>query len=77
MPIRRGALEAQADRIEAILAQHRVPGQIDGGVVTPRMVQYHLCTPLGVKVGKVAALAEELALALGCRDVRIYRREGM
>ncbi len=75
MPIRRGALEAQADRIEAVLAQHRVPGQIDGGVVTPRMVQYHLCTPLGVKVGKVAALAEELALALGCRDVRIYRRE--
>ncbi len=76
MAIRRGALEAQADRIEAVLAQHRVPGRINGGIVTPRMVQYHLKTPVGVKVGKVAALAEELALALGCRDVRIYRSEG-
>lgn len=76
MTSRRGALEAQADRIEAVLAQHRVPGQINSGIVTPRMVQYHLKTPIGVKVSKVAALAEELALALGCREVRIYRAEG-
>ncbi len=76
MTIRRGILEAQADRIEAVLARHRVPGRIRGGIVTPRIVQYHLKTPVGVKVGKVAALAEELALALGCREVRVYRSEG-
>jgi S-DNA-T family DNA segregation ATPase FtsK/SpoIIIE len=77
MAIRRGSLEAQADRIEAVLARHQVPGQIQGGVVTPRMVQFHLRTPVGVKVGKVAGLAEELALALGCREVRIQRSGGV
>ncbi|HXF62578.1 MAG TPA: DNA translocase FtsK, partial [Caldilineaceae bacterium] len=76
MAIRRSGLEAQADRIEAVLARHRVPGQVQGGAVTPRLVRFHLATPVGVKVGKVSALAEEIALALGCREVRIYRDGG-
>jgi S-DNA-T family DNA segregation ATPase FtsK/SpoIIIE len=76
MAIRRSTLEAQADRIEAVLARHRVPGRVHGGVVTPRLIRYQLAVPVGVKVGKVSALAEELALALGCREVRISREGG-
>jgi S-DNA-T family DNA segregation ATPase FtsK/SpoIIIE len=63
----------QADRIEAVLKTHKVPGRVEGGIVTPRLVQFRLATGLGTKVAKVASLAEEIALALGSREARIYR----
>jgi S-DNA-T family DNA segregation ATPase FtsK/SpoIIIE len=73
MAYKRRTLEMQADRIEAVLAKHRVTGRVQGGKVTPRFVQFDLVAQVGTKVSKVASLAEEIAMALGTRDARIYR----
>jgi len=69
-------LHFQADRIEMVLASHKVPARVTGGIVTPRLVRYHLTTPLGVKVRKVAGLSEEIALSLGASSCRIHRHQG-
>lgn len=69
-------LHYQADRIELVLASHKVPARVTGGKVTARLVRYHLSTPLGVRVKQVAGLAEELALSLGAPSCRVYRQEG-
>ncbi len=72
----RRELHFQADRIEMVLASHKVPGRVTGGTVTPRLVRFHLATPLGVKVRQVAGLSEEIALSLGSPSCRIYRHDG-
>jgi S-DNA-T family DNA segregation ATPase FtsK/SpoIIIE len=72
----RRQLHFQADRIEMVLASHKVPARVTGGTVTPRLVRYHLTTPLGVRVRQVAGLAEEIALNLGAPSCRVYRQEG-
>jgi S-DNA-T family DNA segregation ATPase FtsK/SpoIIIE len=59
-----------------VLASHKVPARVTGGIVTPRLVRFHLTTPLGVTVRKVASLSEEIALSLGAPSCRIQRREG-
>jgi S-DNA-T family DNA segregation ATPase FtsK/SpoIIIE len=64
----------EADRIEAVLARHKVNGRVEGGIVTPRYVRFQLKTQLGTKVNKITALGEEIALALGKREARIYRQ---
>ncbi|HRJ43731.1 MAG TPA: DNA translocase FtsK [Caldilineaceae bacterium] len=73
---RHQTLNMQADRIEQLLAQHRIPSRINRGTVTSRFVQFKLATELGTKVSKVSSLAEEIAMALGSREVRIYRDGG-
>jgi DNA segregation ATPase FtsK/SpoIIIE, S-DNA-T family len=70
------ALNFQADRIELVLASHKVPARVMGGTVTPRFVRFQVVTPLGVKVRQVAGLAEELALSLDAPSCRVYRQEG-
>lgn len=72
----RRVLHFQADRIELVLASHRVPARVTGGTVTPRLVRYQLSTPFGVRVKQVAGLAEEIALSLGAPMCRVYRKEG-
>jgi S-DNA-T family DNA segregation ATPase FtsK/SpoIIIE len=72
----RRVLHFQADRIELVLASHRVPARVTGGTVTPRLVRYQLSTPFGVRVKQVAGLAEEIALSLGAPMCRVYRQEG-
>jgi S-DNA-T family DNA segregation ATPase FtsK/SpoIIIE len=69
-------LHFQADRIELVLASHKVPARVTGGKVTPRLVRYQLATPLGVRIKQIASLAEELALSLGAPSCRVYRQEG-
>ena len=69
-------LNFQADRIELVLASHKVPARVTGGTVTPRFVRFQIMTPLGVKVRQVAGLAEELALSLNAPNCRVYRQEG-
>lgn len=73
MTNRKRTLDMQADRIEAVLARHKVNGHIQGGVVTPRFIRFQLATQIGTKINKVAALAEEIAMALDKREARIYR----
>lgn len=65
--------EAQANRIEALLAVHKAPGRVVSITVCPRFVQYRLVTGVTVKVNKYTTLSEELALALGSPKVRVYR----
>ena len=72
----RRLLHFQADRIEMVLTSHKVPARVTGGTVTPRLVRYHISTPLGVKVRQVAGLGEEIALSLGAPSCRVYRHEG-
>jgi S-DNA-T family DNA segregation ATPase FtsK/SpoIIIE len=67
-------LEYQADRIEAVLASHRILARIQGGVVTPRLVRFDLTLGWGVKVGRIKALSEEIALSLGAPAARINRQ---
>ena len=73
MPPARRTLELQADAIEMVLAEHKVNGRVQGGLVTPRFIQFKLAPQLGTRVSKVASLAEEIALALGSREARVYR----
>jgi S-DNA-T family DNA segregation ATPase FtsK/SpoIIIE len=72
----RSTLHFQADRIELVLASHKVPARVTGGTVTPRLVRFHLSTPLGVRVRHVESLAEEIALSLGTPSCRISRQQG-
>lgn len=72
----RRTLEYQSNTIEAVLAKHRVGGRVNGGIVTPKMIRFRLAAQVGTKVSKISALAEEIALALGAREARIYRQGG-
>ena len=69
----RRILEMQAARIEGVFAHHKVKSRVSGGVVTPRSVRFELTVPAGVRVGKLAGLADEIALALEKREARIFR----
>ena len=72
----RRTLEMQSDRIEAVLARHKVRSRVTGGTVTPRFIKFDLVTAIGTKVSKVSSLAEEIAMELGARDARVYRNGG-
>jgi S-DNA-T family DNA segregation ATPase FtsK/SpoIIIE len=72
----RSQLESQADQIEKVLAQHRVTARVTGGLISPRWVQFKLLPEPGTPMGKIAALADELALALGADACRISRLNG-
>jgi S-DNA-T family DNA segregation ATPase FtsK/SpoIIIE len=72
----RRVLHFQAERIEMVLASHKVPARVTGGTVTPRLVRFRVSTPLGIKVKQVSGLAEELALSLGTPTCRVYRDGG-
>jgi S-DNA-T family DNA segregation ATPase FtsK/SpoIIIE len=73
VPLTRDYLEFQSDRIERVLASHRVPAHVEGGAVTPRWIRYHLALAVGARVAAIRNLSEELALALGAPDVRLAR----
>lgn len=69
----RDYLNSQSDRIERVLASHRVSARVHGGTVTPRWIRFHLTPALGARVATVRNLSEELAMALGAPDVRVAR----
>jgi S-DNA-T family DNA segregation ATPase FtsK/SpoIIIE len=71
--MKRKTLEFQADQIEMVLARHKVPGRVTGGLVSPRWVKFDVLPTLGARVSKVKGLAEELALALGADACRVAR----
>jgi S-DNA-T family DNA segregation ATPase FtsK/SpoIIIE len=73
----RRILEFQADRIEAVLVQHKVPARVTGGLVSPRWIQFQVLPSLGARVSKIKGLAEELALALNTDTCRVSRQRGM
>ncbi|MDI7277345.1 MAG: DNA translocase FtsK [Anaerolineae bacterium] len=75
-PLRRVNLDLQANRIEAVLATHRAPVRVTGGVVTPRTVRFHLAPAPWVRLRRLLGLAEEVALALDVPSCRIARDHG-
>lgn len=70
----RKLLEYQADRIEAVLAQHKAPGRVTGGTVTPRWVRFQVLPAMGSRISTIQGLAEELATALDAPNVRVARQ---
>lgn len=73
LAVSRDYLNFQSDRIERVLASHRVPVRVHGGTVSPRWIRFHLTPAIGAKIATVRNLSEELALALGAADVRVAR----
>ena len=76
MSSRTTRLNLQADRIEMVLAQHKLPAMVSGGIVTPRVVRFNLNLAQQAKLSKLQGLADEIALALGATAVRIQREGG-
>jgi DNA segregation ATPase FtsK/SpoIIIE, S-DNA-T family len=74
--MRRRQLDMQADRIESVLASHKVSGRVWGAMITPRFIRFQVTTTMGTRVNKVSDLSEEIALSLGVRSARIYRKQG-
>jgi len=70
----RQMLEYQADRIEAVLAHHKVPARVTGGTVTSRWIRFHVAPALGARIASITGLAEELAAALDAPTVRVARQ---
>ncbi|MCX7855963.1 MAG: DNA translocase FtsK [Anaerolineae bacterium] len=70
----RQRLEYQADRIEAVLAHHKLPARVTGGTVTPRWIRFQVVPALGARIGAITGLAEELAAALNAPAVRVARQ---
>ena len=70
----RKMLEFQADQIEAVLTQHKAPGRVAGGTVTPRWVRFKVFPSLGTRISKVKNLSEELAAALDAPSCRVARQ---
>lgn len=66
-------LDFQADRIEAVLASHRVPVRVHGGALSPRWMRFFVATAPGARLSVVRNLSEEIAMALGADNVRIAR----
>jgi len=69
----RQKLEFQADRIEAVLALHKVPAHVTGGTVTPRWVRFQVLPALGARISRIKGLSEELAAALDTPNCRVNR----
>jgi S-DNA-T family DNA segregation ATPase FtsK/SpoIIIE len=70
----RQKLEFQSDRIEAVLALHKVSARVTGGTVTPRWVRFQVLPAVGAKISKIKGLSEELAAALDAHSCRVSRR---
>ena len=43
-------LAFQADRIEQVLAVHKVPARVTGGTVTPRWIRYQVLPAVVAKI---------------------------
>ena len=49
----RKRLEFMADRIEAVLALHKIPARVTGGTVTPRWVRFQVLPAVGAKLSRM------------------------
>jgi DNA segregation ATPase FtsK/SpoIIIE, S-DNA-T family len=65
------AIERTAEALLQALGNFGVEAHITGQVVGPRVTRYELQLAPGTKVGKVAALKDDLAYALATTEIRI------
>ncbi len=64
-------IEQMGDKLIETLQTFRVEGSIAGRTVGPVVTQYEVAPGPGVKVGRIAALADDLALAMRAPSLRI------
>jgi S-DNA-T family DNA segregation ATPase FtsK/SpoIIIE len=64
-------LERLGDVLVETLGTFRVEGRIVGRTTGPVVTQYEVAPAPGVKVGRIAALADDLALAMRAKSIRI------
>ncbi len=64
-------IERQGQVLIDTLATFRVEGKIVGRTTGPVVTQYEVAPAPGVKVGRIAALADDLALAMRAQSIRI------
>ena len=69
----RSLLDHQADGIEYTFHSHGIEANVVGGNISPRLIQFHIKLGTGVKFNRVAALSDEIALALGVTHCRVTR----
>ena len=67
--------ESELDRLQAVLLetlkQFKVEGTIAGRTTGPVVTQFEVVPAAGVKVGRIAALADDLALTMRAQSIRI------
>lgn len=70
-----GSFEAELDRIQRLLVdtlrQFKVDSKPGGRTTGPVVTQFEIIPEPGVKVGRIAALADDLALAIKAPSIRI------
>ena len=64
-------IERMGEKLIETLQTFRVEGSIAGRTVGPVVTQYEVAPGPGVKVGRIAALADDLALAMRAHSLRI------
>jgi S-DNA-T family DNA segregation ATPase FtsK/SpoIIIE len=69
------SFETELDRLQAVLLdtlkQFKVEGTIAGRTTGPVVTQFEVVPAAGVKVGRIAALADDLALTMRAQSIRI------
>ena len=66
-----GDVEANADIIKETLADFNITVDMEGANVGPRVTQYTLRPPAGVRLGKITSLDNNLSLNLAAESIRI------
>lgn len=66
-----GDVEGNAETIKNTYAHFKIPVEMEGANIGPRITQYTLRPPIGVKLTKITALESNLALDLGAQSIRM------
>ncbi len=69
-------LSALQTRLEATLAEFRVEGDVAGRTTGPVVTQYGVRLRPGVKMNRLVTLADDLALKMAARSIRVARIPG-
>jgi len=66
-----GNVEGNAETIRETLANFNIEVEMEGANIGPRVTQYTLKPPSGVKLSKITALESNIALDLGAHSIRM------
>ena len=69
-------LDALQERLEATLSEFNVEGDVAGRTTGPVVTQYNVRLRPGVKMNRLVALADDLALKMSARSIRVARIPG-
>jgi len=69
-------LDVLQERLEATLSEFKVEGDVAGRTTGPVVTQYGVRLRPGVKMNRLVALADDLALKMSARSVRVARIPG-